>query len=101
MSSQGKQVSMFGIVLIAVSSILVVDTIAASAIIGPSSIGWWLIMFVIFFIPYGLVTAELGTAYPDEGGIVDWVRRAFGDGVGARLAWLYWVNYSLWIPAVF
>ncbi|MEM8564454.1 MAG: APC family permease [Pseudomonadota bacterium] len=101
MSEQGKQVSMFGIVLIAVSSILVVDTIAASAIIGPSSIGWWLIMFVIFFIPYGLVTAELGTAYPDEGGIVDWVRRAFGNAVGARVAWLYWVNYSLWVPAVF
>lgn len=101
MSSSPKQVSMFGIVLIAVSSILVVDTIAASAIIGPSAIVWWLIMFAIFFIPYGLVTAELGTAYPDEGGLVDWVRRAFGDAIGARIAWLYWVNYALWVPAVF
>ena len=101
MSESKKGISMFGIVLIAVSSVLVVDTIAASAIIGPSAISWWLIMFVLFFIPYGLVTAELGTTYPDEGGIVDWVRRAFGDKIGARIAWLYWVNYSLWIPAVF
>ncbi len=64
MSSLPK-VNMFGIVLITVSSVLVVDTIAASAIIGPSSLVWWLIMFAVFFIPYGLVTAELGTAYPD------------------------------------
>lgn len=99
--STKKQISMFGIVLIAVSSVLVVDTIAASAIIGPSALVWWLIMFTIFFIPYGLVTAELGTAYPDEGGIVDWTRRAFGDAAGARVAWLYWVNYALWVPAVF
>ncbi len=96
-----QKVNMFGIVLIAVSSVLVVDTIAASAIIGPSALVWWLIMFAVFFIPYGLVTAELGTAYPDEGGLVDWVRRAFGDSVGARVAWLYWVNYALWVPAVF
>ena len=96
-----KQVSMFGIILIAVSSVLVVDTISASAIIGPSAIVWWIIMFGLFFIPYGLVTAELGTSFPDEGGIVDWVRRAFGDKIGARVAWIYWVNFALWIPAAF
>jgi len=58
-------------------------------------------MFLLFFLPYGLVTAELGTAYPDESGIVDWVNRAFGEKVAARVAWLYWINYALWIPAVF
>lgn len=92
---------MFGILLVAVSSILVVDTVAASAIIGPSAIGWWVLAFFIFFLPYGLVTAELGTTYPDEGGLVDWVNRAFGRQAAARTSWLYWVNYSLWVPAVF
>jgi amino acid transporter len=101
MNSHNKKVSMFGIILIAVSSVLVVDTISASAMIGPSAFVWWIIMFLLFFVPYGLVTAELGTSFPDEGGIVDWVRRAFGDKVGARIAWIYWVNYALWIPAAF
>ncbi len=99
--SEKKSVSMFGILLVAVSSILVIDTVAASAIIGPSAIGWWVLLFFIFFLPYGLVTAELGTTYKDEGAIVDWVHRAFGRGSAARTSWLYWVNYGLWIPAVY
>ncbi|WP_270732639.1 APC family permease [Shimia sp. Alg240-R146] len=99
--SEKKSVSMMGILLVAVSSILVIDTVAASAIIGPSAIGWWVLFFFIFFLPYGLVTAELGTTYKDEGAIVDWVNRAFGRGAAARTSWLYWVNYSLWVPAVY
>lgn len=99
--SKEKSVNMLGILLVAVSSILVVDTVAASAIIGPSAIGWWILIFFLFFLPYGLVTAELGTTYPDEGGIVDWVYRAFGRGAAARTSWLYWVNFSLWVPAAF
>jgi len=99
--SEKKSVSMTGILLVAVSSILVIDTVAASAMIGPSAIGWWLLFFFVFFLPYGLVTAELGTTYKDEGAIVDWVHRAFGRGAAARTSWLYWVNYSLWVPAVY
>ncbi|TCL01229.1 agmatine:putrescine antiporter (APC superfamily) [Shimia isoporae] len=99
--SEKKSVSMMGILLVAVSSILVIDTVAASAIIGPSAIGWWVLFFFVFFLPYGLVTAELGTTYKDEGAIVDWVNRAFGRGSAARVSWLYWVNYSLWVPAVY
>ncbi|KPA21256.1 putative glutamate/gamma-aminobutyrate antiporter [Shimia sp. SK013] len=99
--SEKKSVNMFGILLVAVSSVLVIDTVAASAMIGPSAIGWWVLFFFIFFLPYGLVTAELGTTYKDEGAIVDWVQRAFGRGAAARTSWLYWVNYSLWVPAVY
>ena len=99
--SEKRQLSVFGIVLVAVSSVLVVDTIAASSIIGPSAIVWWAVMYLFFFLPYGLVTAELGTTYPDEGGICDWVDRAFGRRVAARVAWFYWINYALWVPAVF
>ncbi|MCP4890331.1 MAG: amino acid permease, partial [Planctomycetaceae bacterium] len=99
--SDKKSVSMMGILLVAVSSILVIDTVAASAMIGPSAIGWWVLFFFVFFLPYGLVTAELGTTYKDEGAIVDWVNRAFGRAAAARTSWLYWVNYSLWIPAVY
>ena len=52
--------------LFTVCAILVMDTLAPSAAIGPSSISWWLITLVLFFIPYGLITAELGTATPSR-----------------------------------
>lgn len=87
--------------LFTVCAILVIDTLAASAAIGPSSMTWWVITLVLFFIPYGLMTAELGAAYPAQGGIQDWVRRAFGDGWAARTSWYYWINVALWMPSVY
>lgn len=87
--------------LFTVCAILVMDTLAASAAIGPSSISWWLITLVLFFIPYGLITAELGTAYPDQGGLYIWVKKAFGEKWAARTTWLYWINVALWMPAVY
>lgn len=56
---------------------------------------------VLFFIPYGLITAELGTAYPEQGGLYIWVKNAFGEKWAARTTWLYWINVALWMPSVF
>ncbi len=87
--------------LFTVCAILVIDQLAASAAIGPQAVFWWIFTMVLFFIPYGLITAELGSAYPDQGGIYAWVRRAFGPRWGGRTAWLWWINVALWQPSVF
>ena len=50
-------------------------------------------------VPYALIATELGTAYPADGGLYDWVKRAFGDKMAARTSWLYWINVGLWMPA--
>ncbi len=87
--------------LFTVCAILVIDTLAASAAIGPSAMSWWLITLVLFFVPYALMTAELGAAYPREGGIQGWIRKAYGDRWAARATWCYWVNVALWMPSVY
>lgn len=87
--------------LFTVSAILVIETLAPSASIGPSSIAWWIITLVLFFIPYGLITAELGTAYPGQGGLYIWIKQAFGEKWAARSTWLYWINVALWMPSVY
>ena len=89
------------ITLFTVCAILVIDTLAPSAAIGPASISWWIITLVLFFIPYGLITAELGTTFPEQGGLYVWVKRAFGEKWAARATWLYWINVALWMPAVY
>lgn len=87
--------------LFTVCAILVIDTLAASAKVGVSSLAWWVITFVFFFVPYGLIVAELGAAYPSEGGIQQWIRRAYGDKWAGRTVWYYWVNVALWMPSVY
>jgi len=96
-----KVFGLASMVLFSVSAILVGDTIASSAAMGVQGLTFWIILGVLFFIPYGFVTAELGAAWPDDGGIYVWVREAFGPMWGTVTAWLYWVNVALWAPSVF
>jgi amino acid transporter len=62
---------------------------------------WWAITMTLFFVPYGLMTAELGAAWPAEGGLYVWVREALGPWWGGMAAWLYWINNAYWIPSVY
>jgi len=86
--------------LFTVSAILLLDTLAASASIGVSSITWWLLLGVLYMVPYGMISAELGTTYPEQGGIYAWVRDTFGKRWSTRLSWLYWLNNVFWISSV-
>lgn len=87
--------------LFTVSAILLLDTLSASASIGVSSITWWTILGILYFVPYGMISAELGTTYPEQGGIYAWVRDAFGPRWGSRVTWFYWLNNTLWQASVF
>lgn len=67
-----------------------------------SSYGWetftWLIVLsILWMVPYGLITAELGSAFPTEGGLYEWVRHAFGRLAGSLATIMYWSINPLWI----
>ena len=101
LADQPKVFGLFSMVLFSVSAVLVADTVATSAAIGVQGITFWTALAILFFIPYGFVTAELGSAWPQEGGIYVWVREAFGPRWATMTAWLYWVNVAYWAPSVF
>jgi glutamate:GABA antiporter len=93
--------SRLDLMLFSVCAILILDGLGASAAIGVASLTWYIIILVLFFIPYGLIIAELGTTYPDQGGIFIWIGRAFGTRWAARATWCYWVCVPLGIPSVY
>ena len=100
MPKQKPKFRLFSAVLATVCIILVADAVAPTASIGNSQYLWWLIMIIGFFIPYALISAELGTQYPSEGGMYTWIKEAFGKKWASRVAWFYWVNYPLWIASL-
>lgn len=57
-------------------------------------------MLIFFFLPYGLISSELGTTYEGDGGLYDWVKRAYGKKAGARAAWYYWINFPIWMASL-
>jgi amino acid transporter len=89
------------IVLFTVSAILLPDTLASVASAGAASISWWLILGLVFLLPFGLISAEMGCTYPEQGGIYAWVRDAFGGRWASRVTWCYWINVTVWMPAVY
>lgn len=95
-----KGFHLFDAVLMSVVVIMVVESVAPAAAIGPSQFFWWIFLLIFFFLPYGLISSELGTAYTGDGGLYDWVKEAFGVRWGGRLAWLYWINYPIWMSSL-
>ncbi len=89
------------ITLFTISAILTIDGLAAAAAIGVQSLTWWAMSFICFAAPYALISVELGTRWPSQGGIVHWVKLAFGPQWASRTSWLYWINVALWMPAAF
>ena len=101
LADQPRTMGIFTMTLFAVSAMITLDTVATSSALGVQSITLFALFAVIFFVPYGLITAELGSGWPEEGGIYVWVREAYGPRWGVFTAWLYWVNVAYWAPAVF
>jgi amino acid transporter len=80
-----------------ISAMVVVDTIGAIAVGGGETFTWLVVLFVTFFVPSALASAELGAAIPEEGGAYVWVRRAFGRYAGALTSLLYWAGTPMWL----
>ena len=79
------------------AAIIVLDTLGAVSSYGAQSFTWLIVMVVFFLFPYGLLTAELGTAFPEEGGPYVWVKHAFGRAPAAVVSVMYWVDNPIWL----
>lgn len=83
--------------VIAVDSI---RTLTFSAVYGFSLVFFYLLTALCFFIPTALVSSELGTGWPNRGGIYVWVREAFGKKWSLIIIWLNWVYNIIWYPTI-
>jgi amino acid transporter len=95
-----RKISVFGLVMINVVAVDSLRTLPFAAKFGTPLIFYYILLGLIFFIPVGLVTAELATAWPKTGGIYVWVRQAFGPRVGLLVVWLQWIYNVVWYPTI-
>ncbi len=95
-----KKFRLFDAILGTVCLTLVCESVMPTAAIGNQQYFWWIFLLIAFCLPYGMITAELGTSYPKNENMYDWVKRAFGPKWAGRVAWNYWVNFPLWIASL-
>ena len=95
-----KKLGVLGLSLISINNIMGLKNIPFAATVGPSAILFWVIAALLYFIPISLIVAELSTTYPEQGGIIAWVNRAFGKKASFLCGWFYWVANFTYYPSL-
>lgn len=90
----------FTLAMISVAAIISLRNLPLSAEFGLSSVFYFVVSALVFFIPIALVTAELATAWPRPGGNYVWVSEAFGKRWGFFALWVAWMESIAWFPAI-
>lgn len=92
-----KTLGRFDIIFLLIAAVVSFETLGQVADYGGQAFTWTLILAVGFLVPYGLIFAETGAAFSEEGGAYVWVRNAFGRVAGAIAALLTWVTQPIWV----
>ncbi len=95
-----KTMGLWDIVLMNVTAIIGLRWLPIAASYGPSAVIFWIFAAAMFFIPSGLVSAELAAAWPEEGGLYVWAERAYGEKWGFITSWFYWTNNLFYYPSL-
>jgi amino acid transporter len=94
-----KHFTRFDIYFFLICTIVGVDTLGVVAANGAQGFTWLIFLGIVFFLPYALLTAELGAAFTEEGGAYVWTRMAWGRMTAAVNAVFYWFSNPIWIGA--
>jgi amino acid transporter len=95
-----REVGLRDLILFNVSAVLGLRWLATAAHTGPHSLTLWVLALLMFFVPQSLTVVELARRFPDEGGIYDWTKRAFGPFHGFLCGWSYWISNLAYFPTV-
>lgn len=95
-----RTLSVFTLTMINLAAMGSIRSWPVTAEYGFSSIFYFLMGTLLFFLPLALVTAELATSIPKPGGVFVWVKEAFGHRTGFLAIWLLWMENVIWYPTV-
>jgi len=99
-SQHRPKVGVFPLTGMAIAAILSLRTITVAAQYGLSALTYYIIAALVFFIPTALVCLELGTRFPEAGGLYNWVQQAFGKRLAFLAIWLEWTNNVIAFPVM-
>src|SRR5918912_1714116 len=92
-----KHFGRFDMLFFLIFTLVGVDTLGAVASNGPEGFTWLIFLAIFCFVPYALLTAELGSAFTGEGGCYVWTRLAWGRFVASINTVLYWLSDPVWM----
>lgn len=95
-----KKISFFSLVILIIAAIDNIRNLPAAALFGTAMIFFFVFSAIVFLIPTSLVAAELSAAFPEKGGVYQWINMAFGKKWAMAAIWLQWINTMVWYPTM-
>ncbi len=92
-----KHFGRFDIFFFLICTIVGLDTLGAVASYGAQAFIWLIFLGVFFFLPYAMLTAELGSTFRDEGGSYIWTKLSLGRPIASVNGIMYWLSNPIWL----
>jgi amino acid transporter len=92
-----KHFGRFDILFFLICTLVGLDTLGAVSSYGAQAFVWLLFIAVFFFLPYAMLTAELGSTFREEGGSYVWTKLSLGRFPAAISSVLYWLSNPIWL----
>ncbi|HLX39990.1 MAG TPA: APC family permease [Ktedonobacteraceae bacterium] len=92
-----KEFNYFDMIFYTLAAIIGIDTLGAVSSSGGQALTWLVISAITFLLPYGLLAAEIGSTFTQEGGVYVWCKLACGRMYASFAAMLYWISNPLWV----
>ena len=89
------KLTLVAFILITAAALMSIRTFPTQGEVGWQSIVFCILAIVMYLIPASLVSAELATGWPQEGGVYVWVKEAFGERWGFTAVWLQWFQMTI------
>ncbi|MDR0727557.1 MAG: APC family permease [Puniceicoccales bacterium] len=87
-----KQLGVLALTMVNFAAILNVRNLPLLSTYGMSMITFYIIAALCFFIPTALISAELASAFVEEGGMFTWVNRAIGSKTAFFCEWIGFIT---------
>lgn len=93
-----QRINVFTLTMITSAFVMSIRNLPTLSVSGLHIIFFCLLAAIGFVFPLALVSAELASGWPKEGGVYAWVKEAFGERLGFLAIWLQWVENLVWFP---
>lgn len=96
----GVKLGVLALAMINVAAIVSARNLPVMAEYGWSMLALFALSILVFLVPIAMAAAELGTAWPRDGGVYAWVKEAFGERAGFLAVWCDYSENVAWFPTV-
>lgn len=97
---RNKAMGVFALSMINVAAVLSIVNFPETAEFGCRIVFYIGAGALFFFVPVALVSAELASTFPEDGGMYLWIKEAFGPKWGLAAVLMQWMNSLPWFATV-